>query len=153
MSLETLQEAMVEGQDTIWYLTGESRESCLASPHLEAIRKRGWDVLLLTDTVDEWLMNTLTEYEGISIKSVSRGEIDIEEDEGEEVEDKSGLVGCLAWMSEALTEQVSQVRASTRLTDSACVLVDDEADMSANLERILRAANQDVMPGRRGFLS
>jgi molecular chaperone HtpG len=151
MSLEEYKANMAEGQDTIWFLAGESRESCLSSPHLESIKQRGWDVLLLTDTVDEWLMNVLTEYEGFEIKSVARGEIELEEDEDEAVE-KADLTGVIPWMNSLLTNQVSQVRVSTRLTDSACVLVDDEAGMSANLERILRAANQDVTGGRKRIL-
>jgi molecular chaperone HtpG len=150
LSLESYKENMAEGQDTIWFLAGESRENCLNSPHLEAIRNRGWDVLFMTDSVDEWLMSALTEYEGIEIKSVSRGEIELEEEESSE--DKADLTGIIPWMGELLNEQVAQVRASSRLTDSACVLVDDEAGMSANLERILRAANQDVVGGRKRIL-
>lgn len=150
ISLESYKENMAEGQDTVWFLAGESRESCLNSPHLEAIRQRGWDVLFMTDSVDEWLMSALTEYEGIEVKSVSRGEIEIDQEESSE--DKADLTGIIPWMGELLNEQVTQVRVSSRLTDSACVLVDDEAGMSANLERILRAANQDVVGGRKRIL-
>ena len=150
MCLEQYKENMAEGQDTIWYLAGESRESCLNSPHLEAIRKRGWDVLFMTDSVDEWLMSALTEYEGLDIKSGARGEFAI--DDEDESEEKADLSGVIPWMNGLLNEQVTQVRASSRLTDSACVLVDDEAGMSANLERILRAANQDVVAGRKRIL-
>ncbi|MBT3218953.1 MAG: molecular chaperone HtpG, partial [Proteobacteria bacterium] len=148
MSLATYKEKMVEGQDDIWYLAAESRESCLASPHLEAMRKKGYDVLFLTHSVDEWLMAVLNEFDGTPIKSVARGELELEEEEEAEEGEKADLSDLTPWM-EGLLEGVKTVRASNRLTDSACVLVDDEQGMSGNMERILRAANQDVLGTER----
>jgi len=145
MSLTEYREAMPEDQDTIWFLAAESRQAALASPHLEAVTKRGYDVLLLTDTVDEWLMTALTEFDGVSLKSVSRGELDLDEAEDEAAEDdRVDLTAFAPWMTEVLDGKVAQVRASTRLTDSAVVLVDAEGGMSANMERLIKQANQDA---------
>jgi molecular chaperone HtpG len=150
-SLADYKAEMAEGQDAIWYLTGETREAALASPHLEAIRKRGWDVLLLTETVDEWLMQVLETYEEIPVKSVARGDLEIEEDE-EAAEEKADLTEFTPWMQEVLGDIVSAVRPSARLTESACVLVDEDQGMSGNMERILRSANQDVVGGAKRVL-
>ena len=139
MSLEAYKAAMPEGQDTIWFLTAESREGALASPHLEAFKKKGWDVLLLTDAVDEWLMSVLTEFDDTLLKSVSRGELDLEEDEAS-AEDKIDLEAFTPWVKSLLADHVVDVRESTRLTDSACVLVDADDGISANMERILAQA-------------
>lgn len=140
MSLADYKAAMPEGQDTIWFLTAESRASALASPHLEAFKKKGWDVLLLTDAVDEWLVSTLTEFDGVELKSVSRGELDLEEDEADDAEAKADLQAFTPWVKDLLAEQVVDVRESSRLTDSACVLVDADDGISANMERILAQA-------------
>ena len=147
MSLAEYREQMPEDQDTIWFMAAESRAAALASPHLEAFKKKGWNVLLYTETVDEWLTQILTEYEDIPVKSISRGELDIEDDEDDA--EKADLKAFTPWIKDILGEQIAEVRASTRLTDSACVLVDAEQGVSANMERILRAANQDVMTAKR----
>lgn len=146
ISLAEYKERMPEGQDAIWFLTAESRKAALASPHLEAFKKRGWDVLLLTETVDEWLVSGLTEFDGVPLKSVARGELDLEDDDAE---DKADLAAFTPWLKEVLGEEVVDVRPSSRLTDSACVLVDAEEGISANMERILRAANQETYTARR----
>jgi molecular chaperone HtpG len=146
-SLADYKAAMPAGQDAIWYITGESREAALVSPHLEALRKRGWNVLLLTDPVDEWLVNVLEKFEDTPLKSASRGDLDIEEsDDASERADLAGLVPVLERM---FSDDVKTVRASTRLTESACVLVDDESGISSNMERILRAANQQTFKSKR----
>lgn len=148
--LTTLKEyvdAMPEGQEAIWYITAESRESALRNPTLEAFEKRGWDVLLLTDPVDEWLITVFSEFNGTPLQSVTRGELDLDEGEDEDTEDN--VVGLLPWMEEALAGQVAGVRKSGRLTDSAAVLVDADDGISANMERILKQANQATPPSRR----
>jgi len=150
MSLAEYKEAMPEGQDAIWFLTAESREAALTSPHLEGFKKRGFDVLLLTETVDEWFVNSLSEFDGVPVKSVARGELELEEDEDDS--EKADLSGLTPWMKDYLGEAVSGVRTSTRLTDSAVVLVDDDQGLSSNMERILRAANQDVVGGAKRIL-
>ncbi len=145
ISLKDYLEAMPEDQDTIWYLTGPDRATCERSPHLEAFREKGWEVLLLTDHVDEWLVGSLAEYEDKPLKSVSRGDLELEKGE-----DESGLSeGLVGWLSELLEDEVKSVRASGRLTRSASVLVDDEYGLSANMERILRQARQDVPASQR----
>ncbi len=146
MSLADYKAGMKEGQDTIWFLTAESRELALASPHLEAFRKRGWDVLLLTDPVDEWLVQALEKYEDIPLKSVSRGDLKLEDGDKAEGADLGGLI---PWMEAFYGDGLRAVRVSSRLTDSACVFVDDDSGMSANMERILRSANQPVPSARR----
>ncbi len=136
LSLAQYKEAMAEGQDTIWFLSADSRRSALASPHLEAFKKKGYDVLLLTDPVDEWLVTVLTEFDGTPMKSVSRGEIDLGEEAGDG-EEKADLSGFTPWVKDLLKDHVVDVRASNRLTDSACVLVDAEDGISSNMERLL----------------
>lgn len=149
-SLAEYKASMPEDQDAIWYITAETREAALRSPHLEAFKKKGYTVLLLTETVDEWFVNSLEAFDEVEFKSVSRGELDLEDDDDVE---KADLEGLAPWMSDLLGDTVSSVRSSSRLTDSPAVLVDDEnAAMSANMERILRAANQDVMGGTKRIL-
>ena len=100
------------------------------------------------DPVDEWLVMTLTEFDGTSLKSVTRGEVDLGDDTEEEEAD-AGLDGLVPWMEETYAGRVSGVRTSTRLTESACVLVDTEDGMSANMERILGGDRR--YQNRRGF--
>src|SRR5690606_21563296 len=100
LTLAEYKAAMPEGQDAIWYLTAESRAAALASPHLEAFRKRGWDVLIMTHAVEEWLVGALTEYEGVPLKSVARGELDLADDQ--EASDKADLSGFAPWMKGVL---------------------------------------------------
>lgn len=145
ISLAAYKEAMPEGQDTIWYLTGESRESALASPLLESFRKKGHDVLLLTSPVDEWLVSAITEFDETPLKSVARGEVDLDE----AIEDGADLTGLAPWLKELFDGAVFDVRASGRLTDSACVLVDSEDGISGNMERILREAQQNAPAAQR----
>lgn len=146
-SLAEYREAMAEDQDTIWYLTAESREAALTSPHLEAFKKKGWEVLLLTESVDEWFVQGLETFDDLPVRSVSRGELSLDEDE-----EHDELLAFTPWIQDVLGEVVAGVRSSTRLTDSACVLVDDENGMSANMERILRAANQSTFGGAQRVL-
>lgn len=148
-SLAEYRKAMPPSQDTIWFLTAESRGAALASPHLEAFRKRGWDVLLLTDPVDEWLVNSLDAYEGMPIKSVSRGELDLDDEEGAE---KADLSTFGPWLKELLGDAIVEVRPSARLTDSAVVLVDAEDGISANMERILKQVNAGAQAKSRRIL-
>jgi molecular chaperone HtpG len=147
VSLAEYVASMPEDQDEIWYLTAESRESALVSPHLEAFRKKGWEVLILTDPVDEWFISSLESFEEKTVKSVSRGQLDIEDEE--DGEDKADLTGFTPWIEEILEGAVSGVRESNRLTDSAAVLVDSEDGISANMERILRQANQEIQASGR----
>ena len=142
-------EAMPEGQDTIWYLTGTDYKTLSRSPHLEGFKKKGWEVLLLTDPVDEWVVQSLTEVQGKALKAASRGDLDEALDESVDEEAHQDLVG---WLKETLAGEVKDVRLSARLTSSPSVLVDDEHGMSANMQRILQAVNQGGMGGGQRVL-
>ena len=142
-SLAEYVESMVEGQDAIWYLTAPDWETASRSPHLEAFRKRGWEVLLLTDPIDEWAVQAVTNYKDKPLKSVARGDLDLEKDE---VKLDEGLSG---WLNGLLGGEVKEVRTSGRLTDSPSVLVDDPHGISANMERLLRSMQKDMPPTQR----
>ncbi|EFL43126.1 heat shock protein HtpG [Streptomyces griseoflavus Tu4000] len=136
-------ERMPEGQDAIWFVTGESRESIDNSPHMEAFRERGIEVLLLTDPVDEVWVDAVGEYEGKPLRSIAKGEIDLgarEEDrsEGEREQQAEEYAGLLGWMRERLDEEVKEVRLSTRLTVSPACLVADANDLTPALENMYR---------------
>jgi len=154
-SLKDYLARMPEGQKEIYFITGTSREMVANSPHLEAFRSKGYEVLYLTDPVDEWVVQTLTEYEGKKLKAVDRGDIELDsEDEKKEKEEKKKETQeqykeVLEFIQEKLSENVKEVRLSSRLTESACCLVADEYGMNANMERIMKAMNQDVPKSKR----
>ena len=145
--LDAYLERMVEGQDKIYYLTGERYAQVKNSPHLEIFRKKGIEVLLLTDRIDEWLMSHLTEYQGKQFVDIARGDLDLGKLEGDEdkqeqekaAEAKADLVKRI---QDALKEQLQEVRVSHRLTDSPAVLVINEDDMGLQMRRILEASGQ-----------
>ncbi|MFV0926453.1 molecular chaperone HtpG [Pseudomonas palmensis] len=138
-----------EGQDKIYFLTGESYAQVRNSPHLEVFRKKGIEVLLLTDRIDEWLMSYLSEFDGKGFVDVARGDLDLgkldsEEDkkaQEEVAKDKEGLVERL---KAALGDTVSEVRVSHRLTDSPAILAIGEQDMGLQMRQILEASGQKV---------
>ncbi len=140
---------MAEGQDKIYYITADSYAAAKSSPHLEVFRKKGIEVLLLHDRIDEWLVSHLNEFDGKSLQSVTKGGLDLGglEDEAEKeaqakaAEEKKALVERLKG---ALGERVKEVRITHRLTDSPACLVADDMDMAANLQRILKQAGQNV---------
>jgi molecular chaperone HtpG len=138
-----------EGQDEIWYLTGLDLERMKRSPQLESAKKKGWEVILLSDPVDEWVVMHLSEFDGVPLKSVGRGEAPNDDEDPIAEEARKQAEPFTTWLAEKLSEQVSSVRASKRLTTSPAVLVDDEFGVSANMERILRAARQDAPKARR----
>ncbi|WDS36334.1 molecular chaperone HtpG [Pseudoxanthomonas sp.] len=147
---------MVEGQDKLYYLTGESYAQVKDSPHLEVFRKKGIEVLLLTDRIDEWLMQYLTEFDGKSFVDVARGDLDLgaletEEDkkaQEETAKDKEKLV---ARLKESLGEDVSEVRVSHRLTDSPAILAIGEGDMGLQMRQLLEANGQKVPEAKPVF--
>lgn len=138
-----------EGQDKIYYLTGETYAQVKNSPHLEVFRKKGIEVLLLTDRIDEWLMSYLNEFDGKSFVDVARGDLDLgnldseeEKKEAEQVaKSKEGLVERI---KASLGEAVSEVRVSHRLTDSPAILAIGEADLGMQMRQILEASGQKV---------
>jgi molecular chaperone HtpG len=113
------------------------------SPQLEGFRKKGWEVLLLSDPIDEWVVMNLSEYEGVPLKSVARGEAPTSEDDPVADEARKQAEPFTQWLTGKLSGQVGEVRASKRLTTSPAVLVDGEWGVSANMERILRATRQE----------
>ena len=147
-SLQAYLGRMKEEQKAIYYLTAETHATAKASPHLEVFRARGIEVLLLTDPVDEWVVQHLHEFEGKPLRSVTAGKLELPGDTPE-AEQPPASSAFLEHLGKTLEGKVSAVRASTRLTESPACLVGDEFDMSANLQRILRAAGQDVPAARR----
>jgi molecular chaperone HtpG len=140
---------MKPDQEKIYYVTAESFAAAKSSPHLEVFRKKGIEVLLLSDRVDEWMMSFLTEFEGKPLQSVAKGALDLGklEDEAEKKaqEKEAGEFKALTdKIAGALGERVKEVRVTLRLTESPACLVADEHDMTANLQRMLKAAGQKV---------
>ncbi|MDR3479454.1 MAG: molecular chaperone HtpG [Burkholderiaceae bacterium] len=140
---------MKEGQDKIYYATGESYAAAKNSPHLEIFRKKGVEVLLLTDRVDEWMLSFLTEFDGKELVSVAKGDLDLGklEDEAEKKvheETEASYKELVEKMKTALSEKAKEVRVTFRLTDSPACLVADEHEMSGNLMRMLKAAGQNA---------
>ncbi|MBX9360114.1 molecular chaperone HtpG [Streptomyces sp. WAC04114] len=147
-------ERMKDGQDDIWFITGESRQSIENSPHMEAFRAKGIEVLLLTDAVDEVWVDAVGSYEGKTLRSVAKGEIDLdaedEEKAGEEREKQAEeYAGLLGWMRERLDEDIKEVRLSTRLTVSPACVVSDAHDLTPALENMYRAMGQEVPRTKR----
>ena len=169
VSLAAYVERMNKGQEAIHYLTADSLTAARSSPHLEVFRKRGVEVLLLTDPVDEWLVGHLTEFDGKPLRSVSRGDLDLTslgegeaadgegagegkdagedetgkdgEDAAEATSDREALVKRIG---EALGDRVQSARVSRRLTTSPACLVADEHALGTHFENVLRAAGHDV---------
>jgi len=138
---------MKSGQDRIYYVTAESHNAARNSPHLEVFRRKGIEVLLLSDRVDEWFVSHVTEFDGKSLASVARGGLDLgkleDETEKKEVEQEAGeLKDVLERIRKSLGDRVKDVRVTLRLTESPACLVADENDVSANLARMLKAAGQ-----------
>ena len=140
---------MKEGQDKIYYIVADSFAAAKNSPHLEIFRKKGLEVLLLTDRVDEWLMSHLNEFESKPLQSVAKGALDLdkiasEEEKQEQKQAEDQFKDLLARVKTVLGDKVNEVRISSRLTDSPACLVVDEHALSAHLERLLRDAGQSV---------
>ncbi|WLG94441.1 molecular chaperone HtpG [Pseudomonas sp. Z1-14] len=138
-----------EGQDKIYYLTGETYAQVKNSPHLEVFRKKGIEVLLLTDRIDEWLMSYLNEFDGKSFVDVARGDLDLgnldsEEDKKAAEEVAKSKEGLVERIKTALGDAVSEVRVSHRLTDSPAILAIGEQDLGLQMRQILEASGQKV---------
>jgi len=140
---------MIEGQDKIYYLTGDSYIQVKNSPHLEVFRKKGIEVLLMTDRIDEWLMSYLHEFEGKSFVDIARGDLDLgkldsEEDKKAQEESAKSREGLVNRLQSALSEQVDKVRVSHRLTDSPAILAIGEQDLGLQMRQILEASGQKL---------
>ncbi|MDB5839595.1 MAG: htpG [Herminiimonas sp.] len=149
VSLKDYVSRMKEGQDKIFYVTADAYLAAKNSPHLEIFRKKGLEVLLLTDRVDEWMLSFLTEYDGKELVSVAKGDLDLgkledeaEKKQHEEVE--AQYKDLIEKMKTVLADKSKDVRVSYRLTDSPACLVADENELSGNLLRMLKAAGQNT---------
>ncbi|MBI5483962.1 MAG: molecular chaperone HtpG [Deltaproteobacteria bacterium] len=155
VSLKDYVERMQKSQQDIYYITGTSRETLEQSPHLEAFRAKNFEVLFLTDPVDEWVVQALTEYNEKALKAVDRGDISLDSDEEKLEKEKKReeaqkeFSDLISLISDRLKDKVKEVRFSNRLTDSACCLVADEYGLNANMERIMKAMNQSVPDSKR----
>lgn len=149
-SLSDVVSRMKEGQEAIYYVTGESWTAVKNSPHLEIFRSRGIEVLLLSDRVDEWVVSHLAEFEGKQLQSVAQGNLDLSklpggtEDKKDSPTTDDALQPLLESMQKALEDRVKEVRVSHRLTESPACLVSEEGAISGHLERLLKAAGQNV---------
>lgn len=144
-SLEDYVERMKEGQDKIYYLVSDSPRAARNSPHLEIFRRKGIEVLLLHDRIDEWLMGHLTEFDGKSFQDVARGKLDLGKLADEESEAEAGEhEELIKRIKDSLGEQVKEVRVTRRLTDSPACLIVDEHDMGLQMRQIMEASGQKV---------
>ena len=155
ISLKDYVARMPEAQKEIYFLTAASLAQATHSPHLEALKDKDYEVLFFVDPIDEWVTQRLTEYDGKKLKAIDRGDIDIHSDEEKEAQEESlksdaeTYKGVIEFIQKHLDEEIKEVKISTRLTDSACCLVADEMGMNANMERIMKAMNQEMPPVKR----
>jgi molecular chaperone HtpG len=146
--------AMPADQPEIYYLTGDSRHQCENSPHLEILREKGFDVLFMTDPVDEWVVPSLGEHGGKRLCPVGKGEIALDEATRQERKGKAETaekahLSLLDFLRKALADNVRDVRISQRLTTSACCLVGGVGDLTPHMERLLRAMRQEAPESKR----
>jgi molecular chaperone HtpG len=148
-------ERMKDGQKQIFYATGQTREQLLKSPHLEAFKAKGYEVLLLTDPVDEVWVGSVAEFDGKPLQSVAKGEVDLDSDdekaahEEEREEQQRDFADLLTWLKETLAEHVKEVRLSTRLTESPACLITDTFGITPALARMYKASGQAIPVGKR----
>jgi molecular chaperone HtpG len=147
-------ERMKDGQEQIFYATGDTREQLLKSPHLEAFKAKGYEVLLLTDPVDEVWVGSVTEFDGKPLQSVAKGEVDLDSEEektaheAERKDREKEFADLLTWLQEKLADHVKEVRLSTRLTESSACLITDAFGITPALARIYRSSGQEVPVGK-----
>jgi molecular chaperone HtpG len=149
VGLEAYVSRMKEGQSDIYYLVGDSFEAAKHSPHLEVFRKKGLEVLLLSDRIDEWLMQHLTEFDGKKLRSVAKGGLDLsglDDDETKKAQEESEkqFASVAERFKVALGDQVKAVKVSHRLTDSPACVVTDEHDMSTQMIKLMESVGQKV---------
>ena len=140
VSLDDYIKNMPPDQKEIYYITGDNINALLNSPHLEKLKEKEYEVLLMTDPVDEWVVQSLTEYDGKALKSAEKGELEIEK----EKDDNEEFTALFGFIKGALEAKVKEVKASVRLKDSVACLTGDAQDMSAYMEKILKASGQPM---------
>ncbi|QNP66890.1 molecular chaperone HtpG [Streptomyces genisteinicus] len=149
-------ERMKDGQDTVYYLTGETRAMVENSPHMEAFTAKGYEVLILTDPVDEVWVDRVPAFDGRPLQSIAKGQVDLdgsdaadEEADAEKARREEEFAALLSWLTTTLSGQVKEVRLSSRLTTSAACIVGDAHDVTPTLEKMYRAMGQELPPVRR----
>lgn len=154
MSLDDYVAAKQADQEVIWYITGSGREQVERSPHLEVFQKKGIDVLLLVDPIDEWVVQALPKsptgrYGALPLKSVVHGELSIDEHDAPDESERKQLDAAVLAVKAALADKVHDVRLSSRLTETASCLVAKEGDPGANLERIMKMLDDRAQQKKR----
>ena len=144
VSLADYVSRMKEGQDKIYYISASSYNAAKHSPHLEIFKKKGIEVLLLSDRIDEWLTSHISEFEGKKLQSISKGKIDLEPEDEAVKESEKSLEPMLKQINEVLDARVKDVQITHRLTDSPTCIVADEQDMGLEMQRILQSAGQKL---------
>lgn len=147
-SLREYRERMKEGQDKIYFITGSSRSKVENSPHIEAFREKGYEVLLLTDQIDEVWVDAVSDFDGTPLQAITKGQVDLDDQE-QDPEQQERFSGLLSWMGEQLADDVKEVRLSHRLSTSPACVVGDDQDMSPTMEKIYRAMGQEMPPVKR----
>lgn len=149
-------ERMKDGQDTVYYLTGESRAMVENSPHMEAFAARGYEVLILTDPIDEVWVDRVPAFDGHRLQSIAKGQVDLDdpadgekETDAEKAQREQDFAALLPWLTTTLSAHVRQVRLSSRLTTSAACIVGDAHDVTPTLEKMYRAMGQQIPPVKR----
>jgi molecular chaperone HtpG len=151
-SLKDYASRMPAGQEAIYYVIADTKKAAAGSPHIEALRKKGFEVLFMTDPVDEWAVEGLREFEGKKLVSAMRAGLKLEQTDEEKKareEKATALKPLCERFQEVLSEHVKEVRLSDRLTDSPCCLVVPEGGMHSSMERLLRAYDKDAPHQKR----
>ena len=146
VSLDDYVKHMQPDQKEIFYITGDDMDALLNSPHLEKLKEKDYEVLLMTDPVDEWVVQALTEYDGKPLKSAEKGDLDLDKPDEKQQEDFNALFGFIKGQLEA---KVKEVKPSVRLKDSVACLSGDAMDMSAYMEKLLKASGQKAPVAKR----
>ncbi|MCP2168510.1 molecular chaperone HtpG [Goodfellowiella coeruleoviolacea] len=141
---------MKDGQEHIYYMTGASRSVIESSPHMEAFQAKGFEVLVLTDPIDEMWVDSVPEFEGKRFQSIAKGEVDLDSEEKAETEQQNEeFAALLSWLTTRLKDNVKEVRLSSRLTTSPACIVGDAHDLTPTLEKMYRAMGEKVPPVKR----
>ncbi|MCG8923686.1 molecular chaperone HtpG [Lentzea sp. DG1S-22] len=137
---------MKDGQEHIYYMTGDSRVAVEKSPHMEALRAKGFEVLILTDPIDEMWVDSVPSFDGKTLQSVAKGQVDLETDEEKSANEAKAteFADLLTWLKEQLADDVKEVRLSSRLTTSPACVVGDAHDITPTLEKMYKAMGQEL---------
>jgi molecular chaperone HtpG len=146
ISLKNYVENMPEDQTHIYYITGENLAALMNSPHLEALKARNYEVLVMTDPVDEWVVQSIPEYDGKKLKSAEKGDLDVETVDEQKKDEYTPLFN---FIRTQLEDKIKEVKPSTRLKDSIVCLSGEDFAMSAYMEKIMKATGQEVPVQKR----